>query len=133
LGYDDSVCTETRCVKLIFLLFDARYIFIDESNVCISFLVCIPRRSSALVKNVDARVREREKESESERERERERERRIFYDINTFNVSKTFRDNRTRIDENPILITEPRPALAAPRRVASRMNVSIEMDFRSLF
>lgn len=65
---------------------------------------------------------------------ERERESSNDYDINTFNVSKTFRDSRTRINENPILITEPRPALAAPsRRAASRMRISIEMDFQSLF
>lgn len=90
-------------------------------------LVCISEKAP----DDDACARERE--GGGERERKRGRGSSNGYDINTFNVSKTFRDGRTRIDENPILITEPRPVLAAPRRAASRTRVSIETDFQSLF
>lgn len=89
-------------------------------------LVCISEKAP----DDDARARERE--GGGVRERKRGRGSSNGYDINTFNVSKTFRDGRTRIDENPILITEPRPVLAA-RRAASRTRVSIETDFQSLF
>lgn len=92
-----------------------------------------PRHSSASVKKRQMTMHAREKEKGGGvRERKRGRGSSNGYDINTFNVSKTFRDGRTRIDENPILITEPRPVLAA-RRAASRTRVSIETDFQSLF
>jgi len=67
----------------------------------------------------DSRERERERETGGERERQIRGPQRLH--TNTSNVSKTFRDGRTRIDENPILITEPRPARV--HRAASRMHI----------
>ena len=49
--------------------------------------------------------------------------------INTL-VSKTFRDGRPRIDENPILIAEPRPAHAINQRSSIKPSNS---HYRSIF
>lgn len=44
--------------------------------------------------------------------------------INTLTVSKTFRDGQPRIDENPILIAEPRPVGAIDRSSTEASNSS---------
>lgn len=111
--------TRRRCVygnasrhELIFLLLDAYAYLLMNRTVCIHStrnISCPARRRSSLrqwkrAPNDDARAEGRRGNPPLNR-----------YDINTFNVSKTFRDGRTGIDENPILIAEPRPA---PRRAA---------------
>lgn len=105
--YDDNVCTEMRRIELIFLLFMSKYTYLLMNRTHINLLT----HMSIVLHHISEKVLEDDVWERWERESSN------GYDINTFNVSKTFRDGRTKIDENPILITEPRPALAMSRSI----------------